>query len=196
MGRVPCWGTTCLQALLVREFAFPVAYHYIAVANSVSGDICVQRPSVIQELLDLCRNLVDRYTTSAETSSQGFEMRGQLTDYRPACDAIVLGSLVKDLSNSGLWPIPEYDHVKISVTALGAKIMEMTCHIKSIEMKNSSDGGHEGCRFTKAFKKTIKGILDRMDDGVSASNLEHLKAQAEKCRAALFANLEVSTNFH
>ncbi len=121
-------------------------------------------------------------------------MRGQMTDYRPACDAIVLGSLMKDLSNSGLWPIPQFDNVKISVTALGAKMMEMTCYFKSVEMKTSNDGGHEECRFTTLFRKTIQGILDGMNHGVSASNQEHVRAQAEKCRGVTPANLEDSKN--
>jgi hypothetical protein len=117
-----------------------------------------------------------------------------MTDYRPACDAIVLGSLMKDLSNSGLWPIPQFDNVKISVTALGAKMMEMTCYFKSVEMKTSNDGGHEECRFTTLFRKTIQGILDGMNHGVSASNQEHVRAQAEKCRGVTPANLEDSKN--
>ena len=109
---------------------------------------------------------------------QGYETRNDSTEYRPACDAIVLGSLIKGLSNAGLWPIPEAPVVTMSVTALGAKLMKLTCHLKPVK---GGDSAHESCLFTTPFRKDLQRILAKMENGVSASDLEHMKAQAEKC---------------
>lgn len=107
-------------------------------------------------------------------------MRNNSTEYLPACDAIVLGSLIKGLSNAGLWPIPEAPIVTMSVTALGAKLMKLTCHLKPVK-GGDEDSAHESCLFTTAFRKNVQCILVKMENGVSASDLEHMKAQAEKC---------------
>ena len=108
-------------------------------------NIRTARQTTVEALLHLCGKLVDTYVHQPrvckgyEDSSATFT---SIPDYAKECDALVLGSLMRGLGNSGLWPIPEdSDDVKISVSTLKEKLLRIECHTKKVIGIKSPSGG-------------------------------------------------------
>jgi hypothetical protein len=57
---------------------------------------------------------------------QGSELICSTSHNPAACDAIVLGSLIKTLAANGLWPIPEPPYKDITITDVLLKIFKLT----------------------------------------------------------------------
>lgn len=130
----------------------------------------------------LCRTLVERYTSServcrvSEPFSGDYEARIKQSQ---ECDALVLGSLIKELCRSKLWPIPEATDVDMSASILGATLLDMDCYHKGVNGSRDSPA-HEKCVFTTVSRKDVRSILDTMPSGVTATDRQHMHVQAEK----------------
>lgn len=168
-------------------------YHdlWIAMADFVIEIIFTHRMDKIRQLLNLCNHYLDRYISATKSVCRIFEEYDSWSEYHSACNAMVLGSLIRKLNDTGLWPVPEAETVKMSVTTLGEKMMKMTCHVKPA--KSSNDPEHRNCSFTTGLREDVQSVLGEVKDSVSASNLEHIRAQAEKCGVEV-SQLPIATN--
>lgn len=156
---------------------------YGTVINSVTDYICHCRQSTIGRLLTLCHTLIDRYTSSRRVcqveepcASRG---QGDNAELSRECDALVLGCLIKELSEAQLWPIPEPADVDISVSGLGAILLDLSCYHKSVNGRENHPA-HEKCVFTAGLRKDVQQVLNTLLTGITGTDRQHLQVQAQK----------------
>ena len=89
------------------------------------------------------------------------------------CNALILGSFIRDLSCLSLWPVPaSADELKMSVLEIAAKL-------QGIEFPKY-DASHSQCPHHPGLRRDIEGILCKIELRIPEQRIQHFKDRGLK----------------
>jgi hypothetical protein len=119
-----------------------------------------QRKDIIYSTVYAVQKITDQCTRGSgicpERPERGIPSTNSAT-HRKACDAMILGSVLKSAFNVGLWPLPEAPYSGLTVT----RVMDAACGLKMQSLcetigRETSGPGHGSHGYNKSVKKAIE----------------------------------------
>lgn len=115
------------------------------------------RQSAIETIVNVIHSLITKYMDGQTHCDTGMD-----EDLRFACDAMLLGSLMKGSSKIGIWPRPE-------APFFGKKFNDLAAEIRKIKMVDVC-GRSSGRRWSSygGFERNCHGLEDQIESSIKA----------------------------